>query len=55
MLRHDWLRAADEEPFDDAQAERLSMLRLLFLEIPDDAGAQASIAVGGELVDVRDL
>ena len=58
VLRHGWLGAAHEKPFDDAQAEtlprtrhrgvsscqcsfRLSTLRLLFLEIADDADSQS--------------
>ena|ERR1017187_3234865 len=55
VLRFDWLGATHEEPFDDAQAESLSMFRLLFLEIADDAGAQASPALRGQSVDGVDL
>jgi hypothetical protein len=55
VFRLDWRRAIHKEPFDDAEAEGLSMLHLLFLEILDDSGAQADVALGGQFVDGVDL
>jgi hypothetical protein len=51
VLCRERLRATHKEPFDDAQAERLSLLGLLFLEIANVAGAQASPALGRQSVD----